>query len=163
MQPFGRWKHGNQAPSIQQPPPVKHRFMFASLLNLLAETHMAEVSLQYREDTATPDASGLWYLLIPVLAVAIALVIYKIYDRPAPIVNTPQGMLHELCKAHRINAAGRKLLDLITEEAELDHPATIFLGVAQFEAAVEKAGVHLEYGRRDKVILDQLRRRLFVA
>ncbi len=45
--------------------------MILQLPILLAETHMAEVSLQYREDVATSGASGIWYLLIPVVAIAI--------------------------------------------------------------------------------------------
>ena len=77
--------------------------MILQLPTLLAETHMAEVSLQYREDVATGGTSGIWYLLIPVVAIAIGVVIYKIVNRPPPIVNTPQGMLHELCRvaSHR--------------------------------------------------------------
>ncbi len=137
--------------------------MIGNLCNLLAETHMAEVSMQYREDVATGGASGLWYLLIPVALVAIGVVIYKIVDRPPPIVNTPQGMLHELCKVHGVNSAGRKLLERISEEAELKHPAVVFLGVAQFEQAVEKAGKHIRYGRSENATLGALRRRLFAA
>lgn len=134
-----------------------------SLPNLLAETHMAEVSLQYREDVATGAISGLWYLLIPVAAVGIGFTIYKIVDRPPAIVNTPTGLLHELCKAHRVSGAGRKLLERISEEAELEHPAVIFLGATQFETAVEKAGERIVYKRREQSILGTLRRRLFAA
>lgn len=135
--------------------------MFQQIPTLFAETHMAEVSLQYREDVATSATSGFWYLLIPVIAIGIGFVIYKIVNRPPPIVNTPQGMLHELCKAHRIGTAGRLLLDRIAEEAELKHPATMLLGVAQFEAAVEKAGERIKYDRRQNATLGMLRRRMF--
>ena len=128
---------------------------------LLAETHMAEVSLQYREEVAATGISGFWYLLIPVAAIAIAVVIYKIANRPPPIVNTPTGMLHELCRAHRISTRARLLLDRIAEEAELAQPATMLLGVKQFEDAVEKAGQQIQYDRRQQSILGMLRRRLF--
>jgi hypothetical protein len=137
--------------------------MSMRLSNLIAETHMAEVSLQYREDVATGGISGLWYLLIPVAAVAIAVVIYKIFDRPPPIVNTPDGLLHELCKVHQINAAGRRLLERIAEDADLDHPATVFLSAGHFEAAVQDAGKRMRYGRREQSVLGMLRRRLFAA
>ncbi len=137
--------------------------MLMRLSSLIAETHMAEVSLQYREDVATGGISGLWYLLIPVAAVVIAVVIYKIFDRPAPIVNTPEGLLHELCKSHQVNAAGRRLLERITEAAELDHPATVFLSAPHFEAAVQRAGKRIQYGRREQSVLGSLRRRLFAA
>lgn len=128
---------------------------------LLAETHMAEVSMQYREDIATNGISDWWYLLVPVVAVAIAIVIYKIFDRPPPIVNTPQGMLHELCKAHGIKASGIRLLERVAEEADLQQPATLFLSVRNFEAAIKQAGRHMRYSRRDQTTLGTLRRRLF--
>lgn len=137
--------------------------MLPALPTLLAETHMAEVSLQYREDVATGGISGLWYLLIPVGAVALGFTIYKIFDRPPAIVNTPMGMLHELCKVHRVPSSGRKLLERIAEEAELQHPATLFLGVNQFETAVKKAGKCIRYGRRENAVLGALRRRIFAA
>ena len=135
--------------------------MALHLCTLLADTHMAEVSLQYREEVASGGISGLWYLLIPVAAIAIAAVVYKIFNRQPPILNTPQGMLHELCQVHRINSAGRILMERIAEDAELAHPATMLLGVSQFESAVEKAGVHIKYDRRQKATLGMLRRRLF--
>ena len=137
--------------------------MFMRLSNLIAETHMAEVSLQYREDAATGGISGLWYLLIPVAAVVIAVIIYKIFDRPPPIVNTPDGLLHELCKVHQINAAGRRLLERIAEDADLDHPATVFLSAGHFEAAVQNAARCMPYKRREQSVLGTLRRRLFAA
>ncbi len=135
--------------------------MILSFPTLLAETHMAEVSLQYREDVATSGVSGFWYLLVPVFAVGIGLAIYKIANRPPPVVNTPLGMLHEICRAHRIGASGRILLERISEEADLIHPATMLLGVTQFEAAVEKARPRIKYDRRQNSTLGMLRRRLF--
>ena len=135
--------------------------MILSLPTLLAETHMAEVSLQYREDVASNSASGAWYLLVPVVAIAIGASIYKLANRPPPIVNTPRGMLHEVCRAHRIGTAGRVLLERIAEEAELMHPATMLLGVTQFEAAVKNAGARIKYNRRQTTTLGMLRRRLF--
>ena len=95
------------------------------------------------------------------LPIAIGVSIYKIVNRPPPIVNTPQGMLHEVCRSHRIGTAGRILLDRIAEEAELIHPATMLLGVTQFEAAVKNAGARIKYNRRQTTTLGMLRRRLF--
>lgn len=135
--------------------------MFLTTTLLLAETHMAEVSLQYREEASHVDKSGFWWLLIPVVAVGLGLAIYKWWDRPPAIVNTPQGMMHELCRVHRINGRGRRLLERIGEESELQHPATMFLGIAQFEAAVQLAGKRQKFDRRDQATLGFLRRRLF--
>ncbi len=129
----------------------------------LAETHMAEVSLQYREEVASSGTTGWWYILIPFVATAIAGVIYFIGTRPPKIVNTPTGILHELCRAHRISAGGRALLELIAEEAELRHPASMMVSVAAFENAVTAAGRHIQYDRRKQATLGMLRRRLFAA
>ncbi len=130
---------------------------------LIAETRMAEVSLQYREEVASNGISGWWYLLIPFVATGIALVIHSIGNRPPAIVNTPDGLLHELCKVHRLSAGGRVLLEMIADEAELEQPATMFLGVSQFDEAVRKAGEHITFDRRKQATLAMLRRRLFVA
>lgn len=135
--------------------------MTLTFSTLVAETHLAEVSLQYREDVATSSTSGFWYLLVPVVAIALGVSIYKIVNRPPPIVNTPHGMLLEVCRAHRIGTAGRTLLERIAEEAGLAHPATMLLGVTQFEAAVEKARPRIKYDRRQNSTLGLLRRRLF--
>ncbi len=137
--------------------------MFSSLttFHLLAETRMAEVSMQYREDVASSDPSVFWYLLIPIFAVSVGFAIYRIVDREPRVVNTPLGMLHEICRVHRINKSGRYLLDQIAEEAGLEQPASMLLGVTQFEHAVEKAGQHMKYDRRQQTTLGMLRRRLF--
>ncbi|MDG2223899.1 MAG: hypothetical protein P8L85_21140, partial [Rubripirellula sp.] len=84
---------------------------------LLAETHMAEVSLQYREEAAIVDKSGFWWLLIPVIAVGLGIAIYKWWDRAPAIVNTPYGMLNELCRSHHLGRKGHRLMEKIAEEA----------------------------------------------
>jgi hypothetical protein len=128
---------------------------------LIAKTHMAEVSLEYREEVATSTGNGTWYLLIPVVAIAIGFIAFKYINREPPILNTPGGMLHELCRAHRINSAGRTLLERIVEEAEIQHPAIVCIGEDQFEDAVEKARPIIKYNRKQESTLGMLRRRLF--
>ena len=128
---------------------------------LIAETHMAEVSLQYREEVVAEAGSGIWYLLIPVVAILVGLAIYKCFNREPPILHTPSGMLHEVCRAHRISTAGCVLLDRIVEEAEIQHPATVCVGLPQFDAAVEAARPIIKYDRRQESTIGMLRRRLF--
>ena len=130
-------------------------------MRLLAETHLAEVSLQYREETSQVDKSGFWWLLIPVIAVGLGIAIYKWWDRPPAIVNTPRGMMLELCRAHHLGGRARRLLDRICEQADLEQPATIFVGTTQFEAAVQQAAKRRKFDRRDQITLAMLRRRLF--
>lgn len=122
---------------------------------------MAEVSLEYREEVATSTGNGAWYLLIPVVAIAIGFLAFKCVNREPPVLNTPSGMLHELCRAHRIGSAGRTLLERIVEEAEIQHPAIVCIGESQFEKAVEKARPMIKYTRKQESTLGTLRRKLF--
>lgn len=127
----------------------------------IAETRMAEISLQYREQVAEGAASQWWYLLIPVAAIAIAWVIYQFANRPRPIVHAPEGIFDELCKVHRINGSARSLLESIAEHSRLAHPAALFVSESQFERAVDHAQTHLALDRRRRTLLARLRRRLF--
>ena len=70
-------------------------------------------------------------------------------------------MLHELCKVHRINSNGRILLELIAEEAELEHPAQMLISEHAFDRAIQRAGQHIEYDRRKQSTLAGLRQDLF--
>lgn len=127
---------------------------------LLAETHLHDVNLEYREEVVSGGFSGAWFVLISLIVIVLAGVLYKLHDRPPGIVNTPMGMFHELCHAHRIKGKYRHLLEQIAENADLEQPATMFLGPAQFEAAVKKAGVK-NPDPKHAVTLAVLRRRLF--
>jgi|SRR6056297_2660523 len=135
----------------------------ALFTTLLAETHLAEVSLQYREKVVEQSGWSLAWLLVPLLLAIVAGLIYLFSDRAPTIQKTPQGMLYELCKAHRIKGGARRLLAQIAEEAELEHPATLFLGPTQLEDAVQRASKHMRFDRRQKAHLEMLRRRLFAS
>ncbi|MEM9588016.1 MAG: hypothetical protein AAGA03_12115 [Planctomycetota bacterium] len=126
----------------------------------LAETRISDVSLRFREE-AVHSGTPWWFAIIPVLAIGAALAIYRIANQPRPTVNTPYGMLAEICARHQIHASGRRLLERIAEEANLAQPAALMLGVTHFEAAVAKAGRTIQYDRRQKATLKYLRRRLF--
>lgn len=128
---------------------------------LLAETRMAEVSLQYREESAHINKSEFWWLLLPLIAVGIGLAIYKWWDRAPAVVNTPCGMLNELCRAHHLGRQECRMMEKIAEAAELEQPATMFLGRNQFEAAVKVARQRIKFDRRQTATLCVLRRRLF--
>ena len=132
-----------------------------SFLQLVAEAHLAEVSQRYREASTSHAISSIWCLLLPVLAVMIAWVIYKIVERPPVVVNAPSSMLNELCQAHEIKPVAKKLLDRIADEAALEQPATLMLGAEHFEEAVEKAGATIKYDHRERATLGKLRQRLF--
>ena len=130
-------------------------------LMMLAETRLAEISLQYREEVASGSGFSFWYVLIPIALAAIGLTAFYFSDRPPVVTNTPQGLLHELCRAHKIRGLGRRLLERITEDADLDHPAIVFTDRKQFELAVTSASQHAGFSKRDENTIGALRRRLF--
>jgi hypothetical protein len=128
----------------------------------LAVTRMRELSLQYREQSSANSLEAqLWFSLIPVIAVGLGILIYKIYNQPRPVVNTPSGMLDELCRAHEFDHGSRKLLVRIAADADLPQPATMLVAPAAFERAVEAARTRGRYDGHHRAMLKQLRRRLF--
>jgi len=135
--------------------------MFFNTTFILAFTRVSEISTQYRENSGVVQSRDLLFFVVPVVAISISFLIYKIADREPAIVNTPVGMLNELCKAHLIESTGRHLLIDIAEALELEQPATIMLSPSHFDTAVEKAGKQINYSRRQTATLGALRRRLF--
>ena len=135
--------------------------MLFSIQCLFAETRLSELSLGYQEKIETQSINGAWFLLIPFVVVGIAMICYKIADRAPMTMNTPNLILHELCRAHKLSGSGRRMLEQIADEAQLEQPATMFLGPLHFEAAVEKAGRTIKYDRRHQTLIGMLRRTLF--
>ena len=135
--------------------------MIMTAFALLAETRMAEISLQYREEVAAPTSNGIWYLLVPVVAVGLGLAIYKYWNREPAILNTPSGMLHELCRVHRLGQSGRVLLDRVVDEAGVEQPALVLAGLEQFNEAVERARKAINYTRKQESTLGMIRRKAF--
>lgn len=135
--------------------------MLLSIQSLLAETRLSDLSLAYQEELKSQSISGVWFLLIPFLVVGIAMLCYKLADRAPIASNTPNLMMHELCRAHRLKGGARRMLERIADEAQLEQPAIMFLGPQHFEAAVEKAGQKINYDKRQKTLIGMLRRTLF--
>ena len=136
--------------------------MLLSFQVLLAETRVSDLSLAYREKPESQSIPGLWFLLIPFIVVGIAMICFKIKDRTPMAGNTPNLILHELCRAHGISASGCRMLDRIADEAQLEQPALMLLGPEHFEAAVEKSSKNLPYNDRHQTLIGMLRRTLFV-
>ncbi len=128
---------------------------------LLAETRMADVHLDYQEEAVSSGISVGWFCAIPLAILAIAAAIYVVVNRTPKIINTPLGLLHELCQSHRINRRGRLLLEEIAEANVMDQPAVLFAGANLFEDAVREAGKKHRFDKRKEATLGMLRRRLF--
>ncbi|MDC0317640.1 hypothetical protein OAM37_03835 [bacterium] len=135
--------------------------MLFSIQCLLAETRLSDLSLAYQEKTESQSISGVWFLLIPFIVVGLAMLCYKIADRAPMAINTPNLIMHELCRAHGLSGSGRRMLEQIADEAQLEQPATLFLGPQHFEAAVKKAGLTIKYDKRHQTLIGMLRRTLF--
>ncbi|TWU59021.1 hypothetical protein Poly51_18060 [Rubripirellula tenax] len=128
---------------------------------LLAETTMSDVSLNYREEVVPDGISMFWYALIPIAITIVAGLIYQFADRPPAIVNTPLGMLHELCRVHRIKGKSRELLEAIAESAAIEHPAIMFLSANHLDETVEKAKKRMTFDKKQSSTLGMVRRRMF--
>lgn len=132
--------------------------------DLLGQTRMGEISRQFREEGAgAPWTSQLGFILIPLAAVGVAWVIYRIYNRPRTPLNTPFGMLAELCRAHGIEGSGRRLLEKVADRAELEQPACLMIGPGQFDRAVAAAAGKGRLPARDRAKLERIRQRIFAS
>lgn len=134
--------------------------MMNSIL-LIAQAGVPDVIMDYREQPVGDGSSMVWMIVAAVVFVGLGVTAFLLVDRPPTIVNTPLGLLHELCHIHRIKGRSRLVLEQIADSARLDHPATLFLGQTQFDAAVELAGERITLDRKQTAALGLVRRRLF--
>ena len=135
--------------------------MRIELPTLLAETRLTDVSQRYREEVTTTGVPDVVYFLLIGVAIAIGYLSYRYVTRRTTIFNTPLGLLNDLCQAHHVTESGELLLQQISAEAKLEHPAMLFLSASNFEAAVERAGATIKYDRGQQTTLNVLRRTLF--
>jgi hypothetical protein len=68
----------------------------------------------------------------------------------------PQHLLHELCVAHRLGPAERKMIQRLAKERKLAHPALLFL-----EPLLWDAGQLGAFGQRHAAALASLQRQVF--
>lgn len=135
--------------------------MLFSLQCLIAETRLSDLSLAYQEKHECQSISVLWFSLIPFLVVGIAMFCFKMLDRAPTAINTPNLIMQELCRAHKLSGSACRMLEQVADGAQLQQPATMFLGPQHFEAAVEKAGLTLKYDKRQQTLIGKLRCTLF--
>lgn len=128
---------------------------------LVAETHLADVSFDYREEVVDTSVSPIYFVVAVIAVATISLVVYYVINRGPAIVNTPLGMLHELCRAHRIKGRSRVVMEQIAEAAGLEHPAVMFLSQARFDAAVAAAKRKVSFDAKQTSALGLVRRKLF--
>jgi len=78
-----------------------------------------------------------WLISFAIMGGAVALIlglywIWKVYQQK--LAHSPGRLFHELCNAHRLNVADRKLLQQMASQAELVPATNIFIDPAQFQA-----------------------------
>lgn len=127
----------------------------------LAETSMADVSLGYREDVVATGVPVWIYAVVAIVIVGIGMAVFAWVNRTPTILNTPLGLLHELCKAHRVNGRGRRLLEQMAQTASLDHPAILFAGPEHFEACIKQTQGSINYQSTHASTVAILRRKLY--
>tara|TARA_R110002049_G_scaffold285698_1_gene466704 strand:+ start:93656 stop:94078 length:423 start_codon:yes stop_codon:yes gene_type:complete len=131
-------------------------------LALIAATRVEDLTLAYRapvEEEA--GVSVVWWIMVPFVALAVGLIVHRTCRKRRHTVETPNDLLRELCYAHRINGTGRNLLGVVAEKAALEVPASMFLAMKKYDAAVDAASKHVKFDRHDQAMLRMLRRQLF--
>jgi hypothetical protein len=126
---------------------------------ILAEVSLADVSEYDRVATATQ--SGQAWLLAPVVVLAAIFGIYRLCNRLPSVVNTPAGLLTELCRAHGLKAAAGKLLHKVSRAAELPQPVTMLMSVEGFEDAIASAGRRIRFSKSEQKVIATVRRKVF--
>ena len=129
-------------------------------LSIVAETRMAEISMQYRETATNAGSSSLWIVGVVVL-VAFGVGGYRLYSDNQRRQYCPKSLLAELCDANQIDRIGRKLLQSIASTAAITQPASILLSQSKFDAAIKKAATCAPLDSEQVKILTMIRRRLF--
>lgn len=122
---------------------------------------MADVSLGYREDVVAVGVPMWVYAAAAIVVIGILMVVFVWINRTPTILNTPLGLLHELCKSHRVNRRGRRLLEEMAEAASLDHPAILFAGPEHLEACIKQTQSSIDYRTEHASTLAILRRKLY--
>ena len=131
---------------------------------LFADMVMSDVSLQFREEKIQRHwTEQLWFAVIPIIAIALALVIYQLARRRELPTNSRRGLLIDLCRVHRLNRCATQLVVRMADATENAQPATLFLGPEFFEAAVQKAQADGAINGEDDSTLKEMRHRLFAV
>ena len=127
----------------------------------LAETSFADIDLEYHEEVVSGGIPMWIYAVVAIVIVGIGLAVFASMNRTPTILNTPLGMLHELCKVHRVNRRGRRLLEQMAEVASLNHPAILFAGPEHLDACVKQTQDSIDYQSKHASTLGMLRRKLY--
>ncbi len=127
---------------------------------LLAETRVTDIRTRYQGQSVGDDGSAMGLVLGAAAAIVVVGLVFRFVLFKPRVENTPIGLLNELCVAHGVSNAGRRLMSEIALAAELPQPATLFLGQAHFESALESARPKMKWDGKKKKALGILQRHL---
>ncbi len=127
---------------------------------LLAETRVTDIQTRYQDQSASDDGSAMGLVLGAAAVIVVVGLVFRFVVCKPRVDNTPIGLMNELCVAHGVSNAGRRLMTEIALSAELPQPASIFLGQAHFESALESARPKMKWDENKKKALGILQRHL---
>ncbi len=127
---------------------------------LFAETRFSELNLEFKE-APIEQAQSYWIWFVVGLVICVIVIGWRIRTASQKKPIGPSSMLGELCGAHRINAEGSRLLQLIATRAQLEQPAVLFLGETIFDEALERAAEEIPFKPDQEKCIAMVRRRLF--
>lgn len=129
---------------------------------LLAVTRIEELGRDFREETSVAFAwqQTLWFV-IPIIAIALSLLIYRIAEHASQPLNRADALMSELYRAHGFSPAARRLCNHVADACDLTDPAVMMTSSKLFEQAVSKARQAAAFTPQQLATLDDVRRRLF--
>ncbi|MGY8771444.1 MAG: hypothetical protein ACKVH8_23775 [Pirellulales bacterium] len=102
---------------------------FDSILLLSQRADYRHLGDQFREETATVDYTALIIVTVIAVLIVLGLVFYKrfIVDEEDVACNDSKKLFTHLCQAHEIQTENHKLLQKVTRNLKMEHPALLFV------------------------------------
>lgn len=128
---------------------------------LIAVTHLTDLAPEYVPPEPGGDLPWMILATIIVVGVSVAIGYWVRFGNQVPILKIHDELTLELCRAHRLGFQHRSILAHLAKQANLSHPAELFLSSAIFDAAVVKANGVKRLGLRQRGLLFEVKRCLF--
>jgi hypothetical protein len=134
------------------------RDQFCHLLLLADRNVFRDMGSGFRTKRATFQYSDLiaWIIVAALLIAALAFLARVVARREKQTFSSPRALFRELCKAHDLDLASRRLLRRLARAAAIRQPARLFLEPQRFEPTALSADLRAQWPA-----IEALRAKLF--
>ncbi|QDS94334.1 hypothetical protein FF011L_31130 [Roseimaritima multifibrata] len=129
--------------------------------HLLADGRINDLGYHFQNSSSRSSIAYYALLMVPIIAAIAGYSVYQFNNRPKYVINTGEGLLRELCRAHRIRGGHLLLLMAIAETAEVSPPGLLFTAPGLFDEAVKKASEQIQFSIAEREAIGQLKRQIF--